>query len=246
MGLIAATHPDPAGAALGVAVSVGIEQTLDLVWTEFDARLLTPFQRRRISRLKQLAIEEICSLNEEGRQPRSDELFVEYVTGRSGAVEITESVVRAAQDDPEERKLAYYANQLARNFYYQNVDAGMAHQITALARSLSYRQLCFLALATDPSRFDLFDKFIEEIGLDKITPELSSIVWDCFDLRQRGLLNTGTHLDMGIYEIRPALLQLQGLGLLLHGIMDLASIANADVASVAALLSFGHGPIPSR
>jgi hypothetical protein len=236
----------PVGGAAGGAMGAALAHGLRALGREVWSRYLSPREKKRIASVLWLTAKEIQKRCEAGERIREDGFFNRMDPNRSPYEEVAEGVLIAAQREPEEKKLDYLGNLLGGIAFDESINVGMAHQINSLAGSLSYRQISILALASNPSPFDLYDQVIEGIDESQITAELASIAWDCFDLRQKGLLSTGTNLDLGIYEIRPASLRLQMLGRLLHDKMGLLSIPKADIEAVAEPLSFGRGPIPGK
>ena len=97
--------------------------------------LLAKREQIRLSALEIFVSAEIQRRLNEGDQPRADALFEEYIPKRSDADEITESIFRIAQRDPEERKLPYIAKLLASIVFNPQIDAKLGHHLTSLANS---------------------------------------------------------------------------------------------------------------
>jgi hypothetical protein len=109
-----------------------------------------------------------------------------------------------ARQEVEERKLSYIAKLIAFIAFDPSIDVGQAHQLSRFAKELGYRQYCILALARDTSSFDPFKQDVGSIGRDKLSDAQSSFLSDCWDLKVKGFLWTGTDFDLHLYEIRPA------------------------------------------
>ena len=116
----------------------------------------------------------------------------------------------------------------------------MAHQMLRFASEMSYRQYCILALALHASSFDLFEDHASSIGRQNLSGAQTSFLSDCWDLRMKGLLWTGTDHDLHLYEIRPGYLSLQPLGLTFATALGLESIQSQDITPLADLFIYGH------
>jgi hypothetical protein len=79
-------------------------------------------------------------------QLRNDSFFDQGSEGRSTAEEVVEGVFRAAQREYEERKLRFMASLLSGIAFDSSVDRSAAVALIRTAESLSYRQLCLLAV----------------------------------------------------------------------------------------------------
>ena len=236
----------PELAVAGALAPIFVKNALDHARNTCFGGLLAKREQIRLSALEILVSREIQRRLNQGDQPREDALSEDYIPERSDADEITEAIFRIAQRDPEERKLPYIAKLLSSIVFNPQIDAKLAHHLTSVANSLSFRKLCLLELARDATRFDLFNDHLDKIGRQNISEELLSILSDLFDLKQRTLLFTGSDLDLNAFEIRPAFLRLERLGALLHETMGLEVIPPWEVKSLANRLSFGHGPFPPR
>jgi hypothetical protein len=94
--------------------------------------------------------------------------------------------------------------------------------------------------------FDLFEDHAGSIGRDKLSGAQTSFLSDCWDLKIKGLLWTGTDLDLNLYEIRPNCLSLQPLGSMLAKALGLENIQLQEIAHLAELFVYGHGNIPPK
>ena len=74
----------------------------------------------------------------------------------------------------------------------------------------------------------------------------TSFLSDCWDLTEKGLLGTGTDLDLHLYEIRPGSLALLPLGLTLARALDLERIPSQDITPPADLFTYGRGNVPPK
>lgn len=200
----------------------------------------------RVARVIVLAANEMRNLLQTGARPRTDQFFTAQSSFRSHAEEIVEAVLLKAEREPEECKLPYIAKLLAHIPFESSIDVGMAHQLLRFAETLSYRQYCILELARDTSSFDLYDQSAMKIGRDKLSDAQTSFLSDCWDLKGKGLLWTGTNFDIDLYEIHPRHLSLQALGLSLVKRLGLEAIPSEDIASLGNLFVYGHPNVPPK
>jgi hypothetical protein len=202
-------------------------------------------ERVRIARVVLMAANEMQKRIAEGCTIREDDFFEPKPPYRSDLEEVVESLLLRVQREPEERKLPYMAKLLASIALNADIDVGFAHQLLRFGNDLSYRQYCILALTARKSLFDLFEGPCEGLSFELTNSQLSFLS-DCYELRELGLLRTGTAMDWSMYEVRPAALILEPLGFKVLEAMGLLSIPMEDVASAAELFVYGKGNIPPR
>jgi hypothetical protein len=101
-------------------------------------------------------------------------------------------------------------------------------------------------LAKDTSSFDLYDQPVGKIGLNNLSGHQTSFLSDCWDLKGKGLLWTGSDLDLNLYEVNPRQLALQPLGRALGKGLGLEAIPSEDITPPGNLFVYGHANMPPK
>ncbi len=218
----------PLGPALGISVATVCAEVLD--------RLLSERQEARAILVLEAAATRMKQLEAEGQQLRDDDFFRE-VTDRHDFEEVAEQVLMSAMNDSQEKKAPLYGALLAHIAFQPQIDRDSAHHLVKLAQELSYRQLCLFALIGRKDRFTLPN---ERRG-GPLKPE----TWSAFDEFDRigyaqlelvlappdapGLLPTNLNA--------PASSMLSTKGRLLHDLMDLETIPDEELRSLAEVLN---------
>lgn len=210
------------------------------VGEEASERLLGPREKVRLGAALALASERIGERSKRGEPLRSDGFFLPNPDRRSDAEEVAESVLLKAQREPEEKKIPYMANFLAAVAFDPQISASMAHQITTIAEQLTYRQLAILKLAAVKQPLALRDSDYHEQG--SFPKELYQVLYECFDLYQRGLINFGGTAALGLTEVRPAAMTVQGLGVDIFNLMLLNDVPIDDIIPIAQQLGSTDAP----
>jgi hypothetical protein len=236
----------PVGAGVAAAAGTLASHGLRAVGLELWERQMSRKERVRVATVIAMAGEEMQKQLAAGKRLREDDFFEAQPPYHSHADEVTESLLLKAQREPEERKLPYIANLIASIAFDSAIDVAMAHQLLRFASELSYRQYCILALATRAALFDLFEDHAGAIGRKNLSSAQTSFLSDCWDLKVKGLLWTGTDLDVNLYEIRPHYISLQPLGSTLADALGLQRIQLQDITPLADLFVYGRGNIPPK
>jgi hypothetical protein len=138
--------PPPVGAAVGVITAVFVRTAILRLVYEFQRRQLSPREKYRVDRVIIIAAEHIQARLDQGDQPRDDDFFAAGASDRSAAEEIAEALIRSVRDDPQEKKLPYYARLLANLAFDATIDPASAYVFVRMAEGLTYRQLCMIAI----------------------------------------------------------------------------------------------------
>jgi hypothetical protein len=234
------------GAASGAAAGSLASHGLRAVGVEVWERQMSRREKVRVAPVIAMAGNELRKRVDAGAKLRDDDFFAARPPYRSSAEEVTESLLLKAQREPEERKLPYIANLIAFIAFDSTIDVAIAHQLLRFASELSYGQYCILALATDTSSFNLFEEHVGSIGPGKLSGAQTSFLSDCWDLKVKGLLWSGTDLDLHLYEIRPGKIALQPLGSTLTKALGLEGISLEDISPLSDLFAYGHGNVPAK
>ena len=236
----------PAGAGVGAAVGTLASHGLLAAGLEIWERQMSGREKARVAAVITMAGDKMQKRLAAGEKLREDDFFDAKPPYQSHAVEVTESLLLKAQREPQERKLDYIANVIPFIGFDSAIGVPIAHQLLRFASELSYYQYCILALAMHTASFDLFEDHAGSIGRDKLSAAQTSFLSDCWDLKIKGLLWTGTDLDLNLYEIRPNCLSLQPLGSMLAKALGLENIQLQEITPMAELFVYGHGNIPPK
>ena len=110
----------------------------------------------------------------------------------------------------------------------------MAHQLTKAAEALTYRQLCIMKLIIERGNFEL--RLDDYRGHGAFSRELLQILYEYFDLYQRGFVNFGGEVAFGPSDVKPGGTVLQGLGLELFNLMQLGNVPVSNIRPIASQL----------
>lgn len=233
--LLGAAVAGPPGAIAGGAAGAAAAISLRRAGEEISERVLGPREKVRAGAVLAIAAADIRSRTAAGEPLRADSFFEPGATGRSHAEEVAESVLLKAQREPEEKKIPFMGYLLSSIAFNSGVNSELAHQLTKAAEQLTYRQLAILKLAATKTSFSLrASNYREQATFEK---DLLQVLYECFDLYQRGYINNGGSVAFGPSEIAPASMSTQGLGAYIYNLMKLRGIPAEDVSSIAALLA---------
>ena len=221
----------PEGALVGGAAGSGVAMVLRWLGGELSSRLLGPREEQRLGYVYTFAAAEIAERIAAGEQIRRDGFFAENPSGRSAGEEVWESILMKSQREPEEQKLPYMAHLLANLAFQPGVGSHMAHQITKTAEQLNYRQLCILSLIMTKERYALRKSDYRKEG-GRFPTELYQLFYEYYDLHNRGYIDSGTGTMLGLTDLNPSAVQLQGLGFVTFQLMRLSEIPESDVLPI--------------
>ena len=77
---------------------------------------------------------------------RNDGFFTEGTISRSDAVEVVDSMLFAAKDDPEKNKIIYLAKLIENASFDSQIRTGLLHFLCKKFESLTYQQLCIIKM----------------------------------------------------------------------------------------------------
>ena len=176
----------PVGALLGGSLGPPIAAALRTA-ADFAHRQLSGREQVRVVTVVAAAAASIDAGREAGRTFRTDGFFDTTPGDRAAAEEVAEAVLRAAQDEPEERKLPYLARLLSEIAFRPNVDRATASMLVRIGHELTYRQLLLLSLYARKDLFPFPPGNFRDKGLrhmDAVVP----LLHDSMDLHARGLV----------------------------------------------------------
>ena len=224
----------PAGTVIGGAGGAAATMAVKAIGHEVSARVLYPREEARVGGVFTLAAAEIVERCRDGESVRDDGFFDAGGGGRSDAEEVWESTLLKSQREAEEKKLPYMAHLLANLAFNTEISAAMAHQMTKAAESMTYRQLCILQLSATKEKFNLRKQSYE--GEESFAKDLYQIIYEYYDLYNRGLINLGQYLASSPAEINPGTAIPQALGVDIYYQMRLYLIPDDDLEPIAAHL----------
>lgn len=231
----------PGGAIAGAAVAAPATAGFRRVLGEIAGRLLGQREQARAGAVLLAAAAEVEAQLAAGRELRDDGLLGNN-SEWSDADEIAEAAVLAAQRDPQEAKAPLIGKLLGRLQFEPRVSAAYAHLLIREAEALTYRQLCCLVLFNLKVR----DRYSlpEKLGAfsDPLDPRIG-LLQEIFELcgrtmlQQRASDHPGTDIVTFAPGLRPARLELVGLGGWLSDLMGLPEAIEApQLETIAALL----------
>ena len=181
---------DPTGLS-AAAISVFAKWGLD----RFVPLLISKRQTVRLFQWGTQAAEGITQRLANGEKYREDGFFEKTPTDRSKIDEVVESTLKKVMETTEEPKIKFMANLTENVHFDSDFDLDTYRRILKILDELSYRQLCIIKLFMNADHIDL-DRF----GNPNVTHNLSSILTDCIEVRDRGLINPSNPLMEKIHE----------------------------------------------
>ncbi|WNV77554.1 hypothetical protein [Geodermatophilus sp. DSM 44513] len=202
------------------------------------AQVAVPRERARAGAVLAFAVEHGVALDRGGRPVRDDGFFTARAGGRSAADAVAEAVVSAARGSHEERRVRHLGYLLAEVACSPDLDAAVVDRALALAAGLTWRQLVLLAGVGRRDRSPL-----------PMTPLADDprgwTAWgareDLTDLQRAGLLDPPPARPRpggaALPRLRPADLRLTRRGVLVHRLLALGFVRDADVTAALAELA---------
>ena len=191
------------GPAVGLAVGdpTGVSAAAISVITKWGLDRFVPLlkSKRQSVRLFQwgiLASEGIAQRLTNGEKFRNDGFCDEIPANRANMDEVVESTLKQVLDTIEEPKIKFMANLTENVHFDSDLDIDTYRRILKILDELSYRQLCIIKLFMNADHIDL-----DNFGNPNITQNLSSILTDCLEIRDKGLINPTNPLMEKINEL---------------------------------------------
>ena len=230
----------PIGAVVG-ALAGPVSSAFFKQAAQVAKRQLSETEIRRAGAVLAVAAAELKIKLDAGASVRTDGFFDKVADNRSAASEVIEAVVRAAESDPEERKLHYLGYLFANLAITDSVTRETANRIISIARRLSFSELRFLALfhvaSTSENKFNLAESLPEASG-NYNAPEASEAaavidpIWSLYS--QHMLIGRGRSLGMS--GIKPNELRSFGVGRQLAVLMELNRMPLEEIRRAAELI----------
>lgn len=136
---------DPGGAALGAAAGLAYSRIIQIA-VDVAQRQLSHREHIRVGAGLTFALGKIKHYLDEGKTLRDDGFFAASENARSSSDEILEGVLLKCKNEYEEKKLRFIGNIYANVAIMPEVPAVAANWLIQKAESLTYRQMCIIAL----------------------------------------------------------------------------------------------------
>ena len=223
----------PPGAFAGGAAGALLQDGMKAVVGEAALRFTSRTEQERVGSCLILAYEQIAAHLNGGQRLRDESFFRPRARKankklRSEAEELLEGTFLAARDAYEERKVALLANFYANIAFNGEIDSSHANHLLVLAKSLTYRQLAILGVIGQ-----MQDRSVVRNRDFRDSSNLSTLeIGVLYEVYQMIGLDMITSIDskymMGLADINPANLRLQGNGAHLFNLLMLYTIDGVD------------------
>ena len=225
----------PVGVIGGTIVGTVVGKLLEIAGKEIKDRVLSKSEEKKIKTVYDLTREKIQKRMDEGKSVRDDGFFSDEE--RSGADEVFEGIMFAAQKEAEEKKLPYMANLFSNIVFDKNISREEANQLIKVAQEVSYRQLVIMQIIIV---FQLGRNTFGKLNPSPETPRETvyrsihgydniSILTEICDLYRKGIVHSST-IIFDAASINPSKLVLAGVGGQLYQLMELDKVPLDDIA----------------
>lgn len=211
------------------------------VLIDYGTRSLSVNERRRTVDVGHYTLREIERHLNEGHKPRTDGFLNITPEVRSSAQELCEGILELSRSEHQEAKLPYIGHLYASVLFTNNVSPGEAERLLRVLKSLTYREMCILALLSGASGANgLRTNCLDKVGG---SDELASLMQECFELEGRCLLSQVNHGQAPHYgapswiHVVPANLRVTTHGMRLVELSGLPEIPEKDVAAVREIMN---------
>jgi hypothetical protein len=173
-----------------------LANSLKSIGQEFAERMLSQRENLRVGSALILAAEGIRKRLESGESVRDDGFFDKTATNYSNMDEAVESTLKKVMRTTEEPKIEFMANLIESVHFNSDLDMHTYRHILKHLEELSYRQLCIIRLCINANQINL-----DNLGNPNITGNLSSILRDCFEVRDKRLISSNNPFIKKIGEL---------------------------------------------
>lgn len=229
------------GALAGAAAGPALAATLHWAVDEVGRRLLGRREAARAGAVAIYATHRLADLLSDGATIRDDGFFEDDPSGRNSGREIAEGVLLAARDSFEERKIPHLGYLLANLAVHDELDAPAGAMALQTAQGLTWRQYVMLAA----------------VGRGEENPLPSGELydnpgnWNAWAARKelQQLFDAGfiagpkkktEHLELDLINLAVPEQRLAHYGKLLHALLSLDKITDADIEEVHSYLRAGQ------
>lgn len=145
----------PLGSMAGAVTGPLLSKTFKSIGSEIKTRKLSEREEIRIGAAFTFALNRIEERLNDGDEIREDGFLEPTHNNRAKFEEILEGVLLASQDEYEEKKLPFLGNLLANFAFESHIDGNRANVLLRIANTLTYRQLCIIAVFNKKSDYEL-------------------------------------------------------------------------------------------
>lgn len=208
---------------------------------DYGTRSLSPNETRRIEGVALYTLKEIERHLDEGHEPRTDGFLNTNAEVRSSAQELCEGILEISRSEHQEAKLPFIARLYASVLFTNKVSSDEANRMFRLLESLTYREMCILALLSDECEYGRLR--VNCLDKEKGSDELDSLMQECFELEGWGLLSQVNYDQAPSYgppswlHVVPANLRVTTYGMRLAELSGLSEIPEKDTGTVREIMS---------
>lgn len=214
----------PPGAIAGATTGALLQDGMKTVAGDVAARFTAQTEQARMGSLYVLAQNQIVQRLNGCEQPRSESFFKPRERKkakklRSEADELLEGTFLAARKAYEERKVALLANFYTNVVFREDLDSGHANYILSLMESLTYRQLMGIFII-GAGKLTNVVRAKDFRGGEMLDPLQIGVLFELYQLVRLDLVTDSTaSYILGVADINPSQLRLQGTGAELFNLM---------------------------
>ncbi|GAA4909016.1 hypothetical protein GCM10025789_30590 [Tessaracoccus lubricantis] len=214
----------PLGAIGGATAGALLQDAMKAVAGDVAARFTSQTEQKRMGAMYVLALESVAARLNGGERPRSESFFRPQARRqakqlRSEAEELLEGAFLAARKAYEERKVALLANFYTNVVFTDDLDTGHANYILSLMDSLTYRQLLSIFIIGSGQMKNLI-RTRDFRNDETLEPLQIGVLFEIYQLIKLDLVTDAQgHYILGVANINPSQLRLQGTGAQLFNLM---------------------------
>jgi hypothetical protein len=222
-GLLGFLVGGPAGAAVGGATGALLQDGMKGAVGQVAERLTTETERERVGSCLILAHELIAERLNAGQPLKESSFFRRRERRaqkdlRSQAEELLEGTFLAARDAYEERKVEMLARFYANAAFARDLDASHLNHVLSLAKLLTYRQLVIVGILG--SRDLSIVRSSDFRGSGSLPAATIGVLFEIYQMVGLDLITSAdTSYMLGVADINPSLLRLQGNGAHLYNLL---------------------------
>lgn len=239
----------PEGAAVGAASAHLFKRAIISIGDDISERFLSEREKMRIGGTISYATKRFEERLAVGDKLREDGFLKQPSTShaacaeipiieRPAAQEVLEGVLLVAQREHEEKKIPFLGNLLANFAFDSTIDKAQANLLIKIGEDLSFRQMCLLNLFyednTPTGRPNTDDQNVMSLSQELLALFSQELL---FNTRGGPTTKESTFLQPSAYI-------LHGVGRMLHSLMELKGIDEADMGPIRCMLAVRR--LPSR
>jgi hypothetical protein len=234
--LVGSVVAGPAGAIAGGIVASGVQVMLKRVVLDQRRRKLSTREKFRTRKVLLQFRTKVLQNRSEGRSLRQDGFFSSSIDERSAAEEIFEGVLLAAQSEYQEKKIKFEGNLFANIVFEPSIDRASANFLLRLAQTLSYRQLCIIALFAQQEKFPLRNR--DYRNWERFNNNsLLALLEEIYDLYSKGIVYIDAEAMVSPFDVIPAKMMIVGPVKSLYFLMSLGEVDQSDINALAEQLA---------